>query len=167
MRTLLIIGLILGGLAAQAQTIERQVIGSLGGISSGGTYSVDCTVGETVIDTFSSGSILLYQGYHHVNDSNKVASIKEIPLVANYVLFPNPTLDKATLRIIGASKETNLTITVFSLTGKLISTQTLGVSSTNQSEAKLDISHQSAGVYFVKITDSNSTYSQSLRLVKQ
>ena len=43
-----------------------------------------------------------------VNDSNKTISIKEIPLVANYVLFPNPTLNKATLRITGASKETNL-----------------------------------------------------------
>ena len=167
MKTLLIIGLILGGFITQAQTIERQVIGSMGGIISGGNYSVDCTVGETVIDTFSSGSILLYQGYHHVNDSNKVASIKEITWSASYQLFPNPTRNQATLRISGASAATNLDVQVFSITGKLISTHKLNVNKSLQSELKIDVSNQSAGVYLIKVTDPNSNYSQSLRLIKQ
>ena len=167
MKILLIIGLILGGFATQAQTIEKQVIGSLGGISSGGNYSVDCTVGETVIDTFSSGSILLYQGYNHVNDSNKTISIKEIPLVVNYVIFPNPTSNDATLRITGASIETDLTISVYSITGRLISKQKLEVNKSIKSEAKIDLRSQSAGVYFVRISGPKSNYLQSIRLIKQ
>jgi len=156
-----------GGYATLAQTIERQVIGSMGGISSGGNYSVDCTVGETVIDTFSSGSILLYQGYHHVNDSNKVASLKEIAWSASYQLFPNPTRNQATLRISGASVSTNLDVQVFSITGSIISTHKLNVNKSLQSELKIDVSSQSAGVYLIKVTNPNSNYSQSLRLVKQ
>ena len=149
-----------------SQTIEKQVIGSMGGISSGGNIELDCTVGEAVVDTLSSGSILLYQGYHHANDSNRNTAIKEIPLSMNYVLYPNPTREKATLKISGVSIKSNLTIQVFSITGKLISTQDLEINNLTESSAQIDVGQESSGVYFIRITDTQSNYTHSLRLVK-
>lgn len=167
MKGLILISFLLGSISIKAQTIEKQVIGSLGGISSGGSYSVDCTVGETVVDTFSSGSILLYQGYHHPTDSLNSTSISEIKLTAQVVLFPNPTTANTTLRVSGASLSTNLSIQVYSLEGKLISTSKMTVNKAIHSETSIDLGSESAGVYLVRITDVNSLYTQSLRLVKQ
>ncbi len=59
--------LFLIGLSAHnlsAQSIERSVIGSSGFSYSGPTFQADCTTGETVIATFSGGSVILTQGFH-------------------------------------------------------------------------------------------------------
>lgn len=167
MKNLITICLIISGLTARSQTIEKQVIGNLGGISSGGSYSVDCTVGETAVDTFSSGSILLYQGYHHPADTVNSTSVPEIKLMASAILFPNPTSANAILRISGASVSTNLLVQVYSLEGKLISTSKMVVNKSSRSETSIDLGSESAGVYLVRITDKNSLYTQSLRLTKQ
>lgn len=168
MRTLLSLSLILISFYGQAQSIQKQVIGSLGGISSGGSYLVNCTVGEAVIDTFSSGSILLYQGYHHVTDSNRNTSLKETTaLTINYLLYPNPTRGKATLKFTGASSPTRLEIQVYTLAGKLVSTEQVDIGNSSITTSNIDVGNESAGVYILRITDTQSNYSTSLRLVKQ
>ncbi|MGB1039672.1 MAG: T9SS type A sorting domain-containing protein [Flavobacteriales bacterium] len=168
MKYLSIISLLWFSVSSYSQSIQKQVIGSFGGISSGGNYEIDCTVGEAVIDTFSSGSILLYQGFHHATDSNRNTSLAKLtPLTLDFVLFPNPTSDKATLRLTGATKSAQLTIQVFTVAGKLVSTSALELATSATSEALIDIGNESAGVYFVRIADAKSGYSKSLRLVKQ
>lgn len=168
MRTLLSLSLILISFYGQSQSIQKQVIGSLGGISSGGNYELNCTVGEAAIDTFSSGSILLYQGYHHVTDSNRNTSVKETTsLTINCLLYPNPTRGKATLKFTRAPSSTHLRIQVYTLAGKLISTSQVDVGNSSVTTSSIDVGKESAGVYFVRITDIQSNYSTSLRLIKQ
>lgn len=166
MKTILIVCLMLGGISSQSQTIQKQVIGSLGGISSGGSYSVDCTVGETVIDTFSSGSFVLYQGYHHANDSSNVSSLKEVILSVNYNLYPNPTANNSKLEIT-ANRATNCSVTLFSAEGRLIQNSLVDLNAGVQSVIELNISTQASGVYFVRITQDNNTPIKTLRLIKQ
>jgi hypothetical protein len=54
----------LGAHNISAQSIERSVIGAAGFSYSGPTFQADCTTGETIISTFSGGSIVLTQGFH-------------------------------------------------------------------------------------------------------
>ena len=167
MRALILFSLLTSVSFSYSQSIQKQVIGSLGGISSGGNYEVDCTVGEAVIDTFSSGSILLYQGFHHVNDTSRNTSIDKITAFKiDFLLYPNPTRDNATLKFTGGNFSTQLKVQVYTIAGKLVSTKEVEVGKSTTT-TNIDVGNQSAGVYFVRITDSESNFSKSLRLVKQ
>ncbi len=52
------------GLHINAQSIERQVIGSAGTTLSNGTVSLDFTVGELAVTTITDGTTTLTQGFH-------------------------------------------------------------------------------------------------------
>lgn len=168
MKTIITVALVFGSLYGRTQSIEKQVIGSMGGISSGGSYQMDCTVGEAVIDTFSSGSILVYQGYHHAIDSHNNTSVGEIiTLQWDYLLFPNPTRNQATLRFSGVNSPAQLSVQVYSVAGKLISMHQVEVGHSFSSGVLIDLTNESSGVYFIKITEPKSKFTKSLRLVKQ
>jgi hypothetical protein len=57
-------GLLIAASQFNAQTIERQVIGSAGTTLTNGTVSLDFTVGELVVSTISDGTTTLTQGFH-------------------------------------------------------------------------------------------------------
>ncbi|WP_298421796.1 hemagglutinin protein [uncultured Kordia sp.] len=64
MRNILIITSLLFGIhMSNAQTIERQVIGSSGATISNGSTTVDFTVGEVVTTTITDGTTTLSQGF--------------------------------------------------------------------------------------------------------
>jgi hypothetical protein len=55
------------GMSLQAQSIERQVIGSSGTSFSNASVQLDFTVGELVVSTLTDGSTILTQGFHQTN----------------------------------------------------------------------------------------------------
>ena len=165
MKKIILIIAITGSSSLFAQNIERQVIGSTGGTASSGTIIVTSTVGETAITTETSSSLILTQGFQQANASS--TSIEEITAKANYSLFPNPTTDIATLKITAENLNSSATVKIFSIAGKLISTQSLSLSSGVESTLQLDISNRAAGAYIVRITDSSSNLSKTRRLIKQ
>lgn len=52
------------GLQVDAQSLSPQVIASGGNSLSGGGYTLDFTIGETIITTLSTGNSILTQGFH-------------------------------------------------------------------------------------------------------
>lgn len=166
MKYILIILAIIGSSSLFAQSIERQVLGSTGGTATAGSVIVTSTVGEMAVTTGTSTSIILTEGFQQSNSTSSI-SIEELEIIADYKLFPNPTTDMATLIITANDINTKATVQLYSLAGQLISTQLLNLTSGAESKLKLDVSNQAAGAYFVRITDSNSSLSKSMRLIKQ
>jgi len=164
MKFILIILALIGSSSLFAQSIERQVIGSTGGTATAGSLTVTSTVGEMAVTTGTSSNIILTQGFQQA--SSTTVSIEELGIKADYNLFPNPTTNIATLAIKAENINSTATVQVFSLAGKLISTQSLSLSSGIESKLRLDVSNQAAGAYLVRITDSNSSLSKSMRLIK-
>lgn len=156
---------IIGSSSLFAQSLERQVLGSTGGTASAGSVIVTSTVGEMAVTTATSSSIILSEGYQQ--SSSSIVSIDELTIQADYKLFPNPTTNIATLAITTENVNSTATVQVYSLMGQLISTQYLSLSSGVESTLQLDVSNQAAGAYFVKITDSSSALSKTIRLIKQ
>ncbi|WP_452599660.1 hemagglutinin protein [Pontimicrobium sp. MEBiC01747] len=58
------LGILLLAFQMNAQSIERQVIGSAGTTLTNGTVSLDFTVGELAVSTITDGTTTLTQGFH-------------------------------------------------------------------------------------------------------
>lgn len=54
---------------ANSQSIERQILASAGNYIEVGNKSYSYTVGEVAIETFSSATIVLTQGFHQPDSS--------------------------------------------------------------------------------------------------
>ena len=63
-KNIICIAIAFAGLHVNAQSIERQVIGSAGTTLSNGTVSLDFTVGELAVTTITDGTTTLTQGFH-------------------------------------------------------------------------------------------------------
>ena len=148
-----------------AQSIERQVIGSLGNTSTALGITVTSTVGEVAVATKTSTNIMLTEGYQQANDSSSV-SIAEIANIAKLKLYPNPTINSAKLEIT-TNFNSATTIAVYSSDGKLISSNSIALTSGVESSIQLDVSNQASGVYLIRIIGENNSFLETMRLVKQ
>ena len=94
--TILAVGFSFG---INAQTADQYVIGSIGGSFSNATIDVNYTAGEAVIQTLTSATVIVTQGFHQPSDS--LSGLEEIELFDNLSLFPNPANDVLNIRLDG------------------------------------------------------------------
>lgn len=83
----------LSAVSAAAQSIERQVIASGGG-SFSGSMLVDWTIGETVVATATTGSVILTQGFQQPPSASLNT---KSPDAAGIKAWPNPSPGMVTL----------------------------------------------------------------------
>lgn len=88
---LILVAAFLSGTSAFAQSLERKVVASAGRSGSGAGISVDYTIGEPLVQTYSAGGNILTQGFHQ--PASSPVSVEEITEVLNYSVFPNPFSD--------------------------------------------------------------------------
>lgn len=164
MKNIIVICLLLTGYVVTAQSIERQVIGSTGGTVAAGSVLITSTIGECAVTTLS-GTLTLTQGYQQANDSALV-SLSEIAIRATYSLFPNPTSGISTLEITTKKLNTSMNIEVYSLAGKLISTQGILITAGTKSAIELNLTSQANGVYLVTIKEAQAKSSKTIKVIK-
>lgn len=80
--------LLLGVSFTNAQSIERQVIGSAGNTLSNGTVTVDFTVGELAVSTITDGTTTLSQGFQQPEVSLSII-IDPVVFLQGAALNPN------------------------------------------------------------------------------
>ena len=148
-----------------AQSLERQVIGTAGGTFVGNSLLVTSTVGESVVKTFTTGTVLLTQGYQQAESNS--TTIEEVEVTANYKLFPNPTVGNATLELVTKNTDADVSIIIYTVDGKLIYSKSLTLYSDIKSSVQIDLSNQANGVYYINILDSKSELSEVIQLLKQ
>lgn len=95
--TILAVGFSFG---INAQTADQHVIGSLGGTFSNASTIVTYTAGEAVIQTLSSATIIVTQGFQQPFEAG--VGLEEIELFDNLSLYPNPTNDVLNIRLDGS-----------------------------------------------------------------
>ncbi len=156
--------LAIAAITINAQSIEKQVIGSSGGTFSNATLEITSTTGESTIETFVSGTIILTQGYQQAEVVT--TSIEELEITANYKLYPNPTVGNATLELETQNADTQVSILIYSIDGKQIYSKSVGLLSGVKSIVSFDLSNQANGVYYINILNSKSELSEVIQLVK-
>lgn len=151
----------------QAQQIEKQVISSTGNNVSAGSFKISQTVGESVVTTFTSGSFILGQGFQQVSESVDTAiSIKEIDLIVDYKLFPNPTKDVVNLELVLKNSNGGVFISLFDIEGRTIESKSLKLENDEKNQTQFSLINESNGIYFLKISNAEGTLAKTLEINK-
>lgn len=152
---------------AQAQQIEKQVISSTGNDVSTGFYKISQTVGESVIETFTSGSFILGQGFQQVTEGGDTAiSIKEIDLIVDYKLYPNPTKDVVNLELVLNNSNSDVFISLYDIQGRIIISKTLKLENNDKQQIQFSLMNESNGIYFLKMSNTEGTLAKTLEIQK-
>ena len=154
---LLIAGLFFLGSTVFGQTIQNSVISSAGASTSSGNVKMDYTIGEPVIETFSSGGNTLTQGFHQTNLT--LVAIENIELFAEISVYPNPTSELVNLDIPANYKL--LDISMYDVTGKLIRIKT------NASGlVTFDVKDLATGTYYLQVLNPKNQELKTFKLIK-
>lgn len=112
-----LITLFSAGLSAFGQSLERSVIANTGGSGSGAGISVDYTIGETLVQTFTGGSNILTQGFHQPASGN--VSVENVTDVISYNVFPNPFTDAIQFEL-NISQPASVELKLADITGRIV-----------------------------------------------
>jgi gliding motility-associated-like protein len=138
--------LILASIALSAQvSISRQVIGSTGSYATGTTMTLSSTVGETVVQSHFSTSTILTQGFQQ---SDTLLAEDSIVVVSYEVINES------------CRGMNNGSIFINEVTG-LVGLYSVSITALNNSTV-LDETNLGTGSYTVDITDTDSTYSDTV-----
>ena len=129
-----------------------------GETKSAAEYEVSWTIGEPIIETSSSGSHSLTQGFHQPKLTVTSAEIFADDL--NIEVYPNPTWEFVT--IYSERFLENAEYALFSLSGKKLMEGKIMNKTT-----KLSIENRASGSYLLKLTGENSRPLQTFKIVKR
>lgn len=151
---------------AAAQSLSPQVISSTGGFSNnGGNGSLSYTVGEmTMVQTFSSGNVILTQGFQQPNDFTVGLLDVTKDEFGSFVMYPNPAVDVMSYGF-SFPEAGRVEIAVFNNAGQRMA----DVYQANYVDGKtievLNVSNYAAGLYFMTVSfvgdKDGKTYSVS------
>lgn len=152
-----------GSLAASAQSADRQVLGSAGSSFENTSLQVDYTVGETVIQSGSSGSYTISQGFQQ-NNTNTTA-IGEKQLNVDFVLYPNPAQDQVILSL-SAGSSFGVQLSLSDIGGAVWFADTKEEKVNGSYKRNISLAGLASGIYFINLYTDNVLY-KSIRFVKQ
>jgi hypothetical protein len=128
----------------------QSTIPASGGNASGGGGTVSYTVGQIVYTTNTGTNGTSAQGVQQPYEISVVTSVEndeEVTLECS--VYPNPTTDFLTLKIINCDKE-KLSYKLYDINGNLIENQNV-----TGKETQITMENRVSGTYFIKVTDNN------------
>jgi len=146
-----------------AQSAERQVIGSAGGTSTTTDLKVSSTVGEAVVGTGTSSTIILTQGFQQPGEGELGIEDTETGLSVN--VYPNPSKGIVTLDM-DAPNTLEISVSVLDFNGTVISQPVQKQKVHGSSTHEIDLSSLAAGNYFIQLQNSKGNLKQTIKIVK-
>lgn len=138
-------------------SIGQEVISNQGETYSNTNGTIDFTLGEVVINTVSSGTNDITQGFHQTNWS--FVGIEDLQPDYEVSVFPNPM---ETQLLIQAEKFQGVKYELFDSKGKIVKQAQLV-----QEETHIDVQHVSAGAYQLRLTNELNQPLKKFTLIKQ
>jgi len=136
----------------------QQVVASGGNHHEACEISISWTLGETVIETFTTEENTLTQGFHQPQLT--VVAVDEIVKLGYMITaFPNPVQNYVTLSVEAENYE-NLTFRLYDFNGRLIEQNPIQGNLTNVSFEALN-----PAVYFITILEENKKIT-TLKIIK-
>jgi hypothetical protein len=149
-----------GALMAAGQSLSPTVISASGGSGSANGASLSWTTGELMVQTFSSDSLLLTQGFQQGNYSISTAVNEFRELQMDVEIFPNPVKHTLSIDFQGMVERT-ARLRLMNLTGKTLMTRNIA---NPEGVYRLNMSGYSPGTYMLEIRVDNSR--KAFKIVK-
>lgn len=133
-------------------SLDRQVLGSTGNFSTVSNVSLSSTVGEAVVATAISGSIVLTQGFQQPDGTTSVGIADDLRLSVQYTVAPNPTQDIVRVELT-TDKPITIGLVLMDVRGRRVPVpeQEIRVNGTKSTE--LDLQALADGVYTLALKD--------------
>lgn len=158
--------ILLGAGALYAQpSLERQVIGATGNFSTAGTVSLSSTVGETVVKTAISGSVVLTQGFQQPDAGASVGINDPLSLLVNYTVAPNPTSERIHVTL-STDKPLQVGLVLFDMRGRQVPVPEQQLLVNGTEETDLDLRTLADGVYQLALKDESGAIFKSFKIQK-
>lgn len=136
-------------LSVSAQTAKQEVIASAGGYNTSGTLAISWTLGETIIPTFSSGTLILTHGFQQ--DIWITAVEENLENAVKVTIFPNPASDNINISF-EEPLDNEVKVYLLNSQGKLVKTDVIENATT---ETEMNLQDIPAGVYYLKLIKGN------------
>jgi len=150
-RLSILLSIVSGSLAAQNIILTPDVFSSAGVVQTTSSFIVSSTLGDPFADFLSSENKILTVGFQQTNMT--ITSVPIDNLNSQLIVYPNPTSGLLFLTIISDSS-CNRQLQLFDVLGKNLLTRNLPNLS---QEIMVDVSNFSAGIYYIKVFDSNNS----------
>lgn len=139
--------------------IKKESIDSGGGIATAGNLKIIHTIGETVVQENSSGTIHISEGFISPEILNSL-DLQDYTTLTGVRVFPNPTTDYINISF---SETGNYTITIFDYQGKQIATM-----DTNKTDTQIiNMDTYSTGVYLVVVKNTAKQQFKVYKVIKK
>lgn len=155
---------LLYGLLADAQSISRFAIVPYGDFSSNSNVSLSSTLGEVMIKTFTSETLILTQGFQQPLIISDVG-ITMVEDGRGIRTYPNPVLNELQIEITLNVPE-DLIFEVFDVIGNRILLKKYDYPG-NSFDYKMDMSGIETGIYILRIYSTDKSFIKSIKLQKQ
>lgn len=151
-------------LSAQV-SLDRQVIGSTGNFSTVSNISLSSTVGESVVATAVSGSIVLTQGFQQPDGTNSVGIEDDLRLLVRYTVAPNPTQDIVRVEL-STDKPITIGLVLMDVRGRRVPVpeQKIHVNGTESTE--IDLQPLADGLYTLALIDEGGNTFRTFKVKK-
>lgn len=157
----LLTALVLGmsWLPGKAQvTLVREVVASLGGSGTAGQFVFDYTVGEPVVLTLSSGSLLLSQGFQQ--PQALLPHLPGSPIILDYMIFPNPAVTTVKISF-NLQSDASVTLLLVNTLGQVMYNE-LRMYGAGKIVIPLPVDKLAAGIYTVIFKVHGQVYTEKL-----
>jgi hypothetical protein len=130
-------------MSAYTQELNPEVVSSAGDFYTHSSASISFTIGEAIVETYSSSNYILNQGFQQA--SYTISAIKEVNNSSFIIkLYPNPVHQGFYID----TKIENWTVNIYSVTGQQLYTEKI-----QSGLHYIDMSDYALGNYFIKIID--------------
>jgi hypothetical protein len=127
--------------AVNAQSLDRQIIGTSGNHYVSLEATMDFTIGEPITATLTGQNGIATQGFHQGTIS--ITSVRETLSLAELSVYPNPTTDRLTI----STAIENALWQLHTLDGKIVASGALNLGSTT-----VDVTALAQATYMLTIT---------------
>jgi len=155
-KTLLFTALLVSAISF-SQSISKQVIGTAGKTQSNSDIKLSWTTGEPIVGLMTAGGNQLGNGYYPAMDL-KALRIQDLSLDLQIKVYPNPT---AQMLYVSHPVLNSFSIQIADLNGKQMYAGTIA------KDQSLDVSNYSPGIYMVTVGTTESSKSNTYKIIKK
>jgi hypothetical protein len=155
--------LALSALGTQAQvTAELQVFASLGTFTSSGTFSVSATMGESIVNSVTSGNLITLQGFQQPLSGGMVSI--DAPLAPfSLTVFPNPVQNQLSIDLSGRLEQP-IRLQLFDASGRSISDWDFELSQPGFTQRSTE--QLATGMYFLRVSQLDGKYASTMPIIR-
>lgn len=139
--------------------IAQEVVSSAGETQRAGRYEISWTVGEPVIETISSDSHILTQGFHQT--ALTVTPVNEMVISSlELKVYPNPASENVIIQL--NKLDNDPLFSLFTISGQLLVRKSI-----LESETCINLKNYSSGSYLLKISQGTQMPLKTFKIIKE